>query len=243
MQSKIKSVLLDYKLLLNNVPALVTTIFVLSTVMMNIMAGKIIFTVGNVAFTGGFILSAMPFLCMDCTAKRFGARAAIMLNILSAVGNIFAVVMFAIVAAIPTPNQDYTAFNTVIGGVWFISVSSIIAFVLSGVANSLINSAIGKLFNKTSAVEFYSRSFVSTFVGQAIDNFLFLFLTYTVFAPIFWHMDPMPLLTCFVTAVIGGIIELLVEVVLGPCGFAIVKNWERDNVGHDYIEAHQNDKL
>ena len=243
MQSKIKSVLLDYKLLLNNVPALVTTTFVLSTVLMNILAGKIIFSFGNVALTGGFVLSAMPFLCMDCTAKRFGARAAIMLNILSAVGNIFAVVLFAIVAAIPTPGQDYTAFNQVIGGVWFISVSSIIAFVVSGVANSLINSAIGKMFNKTSAAEFYSRSFVSTFIGQAIDNFLFLFLTYTVFAPVFWFMDPMPVLTCFVTAVIGGFIELLVEVVLGPCGFAIVKSWERDEIGKAYIEAHKDDKL
>lgn len=243
MVSKFKSVLQDYKLLLNNVPTLVTTTFVLSTVIMNIMAGKLIFTVGNVSFTGGFLLSAIPFLCMDCTAKRFGARAAIMLNILSAVGNIFAVVMFAIVAAIPTPNQDYTAFNSIVGGVWFISVSSIIAFVASGVANSLINSAIGKLFNKTSAVEFYSRSFVSTFIGQAIDNFLFLFLTYTVFAPKVWGLGPMTVLTCFVTAVIGGIIELLVEVVLGPCGFAIVKSWEKDEVGKQYIEAHKDDKL
>lgn len=243
MVSKIKSVLSDYKLLLNNVPALVTTTFVLSTVLMNIMAGKIIFSIGNVAFTGGFILSAMPFLCMDCTAKRFGARAAIMLNILSAVGNIFAVVLFAIVAAIPTPNQDYTSFNSIIGGVWFISVSSIIAFVVSGVANSLINAAIGKMFNGTSAAEFYSRSFVSTFIGQALDNFLFLFLTYSVFAPVFWKMDAMPVLTCIVTAIVGGLIELLVEVVLGPCGFAIVKNWEKENIGHEYIEAHKDDKL
>lgn len=242
MISKFKSVLQDYKLLLNNVPALVTTTFVLSTVMMNIMAGKIIFSLGNVSFTGGFLLSAMPFLCMDCTAKQFGARAAIMLNILSAVGNLFAVVMFAIVAAIPT-QQDYSAFNSIIGGVWFISFSSIVAFVASGVANSLINSAIGKMFNKTSAKEFYARSFVSTFVGQAIDNFLFLFLTYAVFAPIFWHMDKMPILTCLMTAIVGGLIELLVEVALGPCGFAIVKSWERDGVGRAYIEAHKDDKL
>lgn len=243
MVSKFKSVLQDYKLLLNNVPALVTSTFILSTVIMNVLAGKIIFSLGNVAVTGGFLLSAMPFLCMDCTTKRFGARAAIMLNILSAVGNIFAVVLFAIVAAIPTPNQDYTAFNTVVGGVWFISVASIVAFVVSGVANSLINSAIGKMFNGTSAAEFYSRSFISTFIGQAIDNFLFLFLTYTVFAPAIWHMDAMPVLTCLVTGAVGGLVELVAEVVLSPAAFSIVKSWERDNIGHEYIEAHKDDKL
>ena len=102
MVSKFKSVLQDYKLLLNNVPALVTSFFILCTCLMNIMAGKIIFSFGNVNLTGGFLLSAIPFLCMDVVVRRFNARAGIMLNILSALGNLFAVAMLAIVAAIPT---------------------------------------------------------------------------------------------------------------------------------------------
>ena len=236
--SKIKSVIADYKLLLNSVPALITVVFVLGTVWMNLAAGKIMFSLGNVSLTGGFILSWLPFLCMDTVTKRFGARASIMLNILSAVGNAIVVILFAIVAAIPT-EADYSQFNYVFSGVWFIALSSTLAFIISGVANSLINASIGKLFkNKTSAVEFYSRSYVSTFIGQAIDNFLFMFLTYVIFAPIFWHIPAMPVLTCIGTAIIGGFIELLAEVVISPIGFKIVKNWERDNVGHDYIEAH-----
>lgn len=241
MISKTKSLVADYKLLLNNVPALVTSLFILGTVMMNVMAGKVIFNVGNVALTGGFLLSWLPFLCMDTVTKRFGSRASIMLNVLSAIGNVFAVVMFAIVAAIPT-KADYSQFNYVMGGVWFIAVASTVAFVVSGVANSILNAAIGKIFhNKTSALEFYSRSFISTFVGQAVDNFLFIFLAYGVFAPIFWGLDPIPVLTCLGTAIVGGAIELLAEVVLSPVGFHIVKNWERDNVGHDYIDAHKED--
>ena len=239
MISNIKGLVADYKLLLKNVPALVTSIFILSTCLMNIMAGKIIFYVGNVSLTGGFLLSAVPFLCMDTVSKRFGARASILLNLLSAVGNVFAVVMLAIVAAIPT-SQDYSQFNYVMGGVWFIAVASTIAFIVSGVANSLLNAAIGKLFkNKTSALEFYSRSFISTFVGQALDNFLFIFLTYVVFAPIFWGLDPLPVSACVGTAIVGGAIELLAEVVLSPLGFHIVKKWERENVGQEYIDAHR----
>lgn len=239
--SKIKAVVADYKVLLRNVPALVTVAFVLGTVLMNLMAGKIIFYVGNVSLTGGFLLSFLPFLCMDAITKRFGARASIMLNILSAVGNLFAVVMLAIVAAIPTPGQDYTEFNYVFGGVWFIALSSTVAFIASGVVNSLLNAAIGKLFKKTSAIEFYSRSFISTFIGQAVDNFLFIFLTYTIFAPIFWSLTPLPILTCIGTAVVGGAIELLVEVLFGPLGYKIVKNWEKYNIGKEYIELHSKD--
>ena len=237
MGSKIKSLVADYKMLLRNVPALATTTFVLTTVVMNILAGKIILNVANVAITGGFLLSAIPFLCMDTVTRRFGARASIMLNILSAVANVCVVIIMGIVAAIPT-EDDYSAFNYVAGGVWFIAVASTVAFVVSGIANSLINVAIGNLFANKGALEFYSRSFVSTFLGQAIDNFLFIFLTYTVFAPIFWGLAPLPVLTCLGTAVVGGAFELMAEAILAPVAFRIVKGWERDNVGHEYIEQH-----
>ena len=240
MFTKIKSVLKDYKLLLNNVPALVTVAFCLGTVLMNLAASKIIFNVGNVAVTGGFILSWLPFLCMDTVTRRFGARASIMLNVLSAVFNILSVIFLAIVAAIPT-SEPYAEFNYIYGSVWFIVLGSTVAFVASGIINSLINEAIGKLFRKKGAIEFYTRSWASTFIGQAIDNFLFLYIVYGIFAPIYWNTS-LPVLTCVGTAIAGGLLELVAEAVLSPVGFAIVKSWDRDNVGHDYIEAHKDDK-
>jgi len=239
MISKTKSLVADYKLLLDSVPALVTTIFCIGSCWMNIAAGKVIFNAFNVAITGGFLASFLPFLCLDMVSKRFGARAAILLNLLSAACNTVFVLGLSLVAAIPT-EQDYTSFNTVLGGVWFITLSSIVAFVLSGVANSLLNSAIGKLFNnKTSAIEFATRSFVSTFVGQALDNFIFIAGVYVIFAPIFWGMDPLPIKTCLGTAIVGGFFELLCEVVTAPIGYRVVKNWERDGIGRDYIEKHK----
>lgn len=238
MVSKIKSLVEDYKLLLRNVPALVTVIFCVGTVWMNIAAGKLLINAWNVAITGGFLISFLPFLCLDVVAKRFGAKAAILLNLLSAVCNTFFVIGLSIVAAIPTAD-DYTAFNTVLGGVWFITLSSIVAFVLSGVVNSLLNAAIGKLFkNKTSGAEFATRSFISTFIGQAVDNFLFIAGVYVVFAPIFWGTTPLPIFTCLGTAIVGGFFELLCEVITAPIGYKIVKNWEKNNVGHEYLEKY-----
>lgn len=238
MGSKIKGLVADYKMLLRNVPAFVTSVFILGTVLMNLAASKIIFNAWNVAITGGFILSWLPFLCMDTVTKRFGARASIMLNVLSALGNLFAVVFLAIVAAIPT-ETPYPEFNYIFGAVWFICLSSTVAFIVSGVLNSIVNAAIGKLFkNRTSAAEFAARSFISTFLGQAVDNFLFIAGVYVVFAPIFWGTEPMPILTCVGTAILGGLFELLVEVVLAPVGYRVVKNWERDHVGQEYVDAY-----
>ena len=240
MKAKTQSIIDDYRLLLRNIPALVTVAFVLSTVLMNLAASKIIFNVGNVAMTGGFLLSAMPFLCMDSVTKRFGARAAIMLNILSAAGNLFAVIFLQIVAMIPNTSQDYTAFNTIYSSTWFIVLCSTVAFVASGIVNSLLNEAVGKMFKKhpNSAVAFFIRSYVSTFIGQAVDNFIFFGGLYCIFAPIYWGMS-YPVLTAVGTAIVGGFIELLVEVVFGPVALHIVRGWEKNNVGHEYIEAHQ----
>ena len=235
MISKIKSLAEDYKVLLRNVPALVTCTFVLTTVLMNIAAAKVIFNAGNVALTGGFILSFAPFLAMDVATKRFGARASIMLNVLSAFFNVISVIFLWIVAAIPT-EAPYLEFNYIFSSVWFIVVSSTVAFVASGVVNSVLNAAIGKLFKKTSVAEFVSRSFASTFVGQAIDNFLFIAGVYVVFAPKFWGLDPMPILTCVGTAIVGGLIELALEVVMSPVGYRIIKRWEKEDIGRDYLE-------
>ena len=238
--NKVKSLIADYKLLLDSVPALVTVIFVLTTVVMNFAAGKIIFNAGPVAVTGGFVISYLPFLCMDVTAKRFGARAAILLNILSAVFNVLTVILLSLIAVIPT-TDPYTEFNYVFGSVWFIVFGSTVAFVVSGIVNSLLNAAIGKLFkNKTSVVEFFSRSFVSTFVGQAVDNFLFLFIVYVIFAPIYWGMS-LPVYQCIGTAILGGLLELVGELVFAPWAYKIVRRWEKDRIGQAYIDAHSAD--
>lgn len=234
-----KKIVEEYKVLLRSVPAFVTAFFILATVLMNLAASKIIFNAFNVAVTGGFILSFVPFLCMDTVTKYFGARAAILLNILSALGNLFAVIFLAIVAAIPTPGSDYTAFNSTFGCVWFIALSSTVAFVLSGIVNSLLNAAIGKIFKKNpdGKLAFFTRAYISTFVGQAFDNFLFIAGVYCIFAPIYWGMS-LPVTTCIGTAILGGIFELVVEMVFSPIGYTTSKRWAKEGIGQEYIDKY-----
>lgn len=238
-----KKIIEEYKVLLRSVPAFVTASFVLCTVWMNLAASKIIFNAFNVAVTGGFIMSWAPFLCMDSVCKRFGARAAILLNILSALGNIASVILFAIVAAIPTPGSDYTAFNNVFGCVWFIALCSTLAFVISGVVNSLLNSAIGKLFKKNpdGKLAFFTRAYISTFIGQAVDNFLFIAGVYCIFAPIYWGMS-LPVTTCIGTAIVGGLFELIVEIIFSPIGYVSSKRWAEEGVGQEYVDKYVKEK-
>lgn len=240
MTQKLNSIKEEYKLLLSSVPALITTFFVLSVVLMNILANKVIFQYGDlVAGDGGFLISWIPFLCMDSVTKRFGPRASILLNILAAVINILCVCLFSVVAAIPGNGEDFSAFNSVMGACWFIVLGSMTAFIVSGIANSLMNHAVGKMFSKNpnGKAAFFTRSYVSTFLGQTLDNFIFAFIVYYIFAPIYWGWG-FQFVTCIGAAIAGGVLELLCEVIFGPLGYKLCKEWDARNVGAEYIEKY-----
>lgn len=236
MGSKMKGLYSDYQLLLGSIPALVTVAYVVAVVAMNLAASKVIFEVGNVAATGGILLSWVPFLCMDTVTKRFGPKAAIMLNMLAAAINLVCVGFFTLVVKIPGNGQDYSAFNQVLGTVWFILLGSMTAFIVSGIVNSLLNHGVGKLFKKNpnSGIAFFTRSYVSTFIGQFVDNFLFGFIVYYIFAPKYWGFG-FSIATCIGTGIGCALFELAIEAIFSPIGFLVCRKWERENVGSAYI--------
>lgn len=239
MGSKIKSLVNDYKVLLRSVPALIIIAYTVSTIAMNLAASKVIFQIGDVAGTGGLLLSWIPFLCMDTTVKRFGAKAAIMLNFFAAFVDLIVVGFFEIVVLLPGNGQDYSAFNQTLGSVWFILFGSMTAFIISGIVNSLLNAAVGKLFKKNpdGKLAFFTRSYVSTYVGQFVDNFLFMFIVYFCFAPTYWGFG-MTIATCIGTGLVGAALELITEVIFSPVGYHLSKNWANKGVGQEWLELH-----
>ena len=141
---RIKEFFYDYKILLRNIPGLVTMFLCLSVVIMNLMANKTILNTQFVATDGGFLLSWIPFLCMDTITKRFGPKAANKLTLLALVVNLFCVGVFALVAFLQiedgiAESGDYTNFNSVFSCTWQILLSSSIAFLISGIINNLLN--------------------------------------------------------------------------------------------------------
>ncbi|MDO4529019.1 MAG: VUT family protein, partial [Lachnospiraceae bacterium] len=76
---------------------------------------------------------------------------------------------------------------------------------------------------------FAVRSYVSTFIGQFVDNMVFaLIVSHNFFG---WTMTQ-----CVVCALTGAVIELICEVIFSPIGYRISKRWEKNNVGKEYIE-------
>ena len=236
MRTRIRSRLLDTILLLRSIPSPVITLFSLSVVLMNLLANKTIYQRGFFAVDGGIVVSWLAFLCMDIITKHFGPRAATTVSVFALCINLFVSVIFAAVAAIPT-ETDFSAFNMIFGGVWFILLSSSVAFITSALVNNALNAAIGRLFRARpdGRAAFFTRSYVSTFLGQFVDNFVFAGLTFMLFAPIYWAGFHWTLPQCVTCSLAGALLELLMEIIFSPIGYSVCRRWKKDGVGEAYF--------
>ncbi len=225
--------------LFRSIPSPIPALFVISVVTMNILANKTLVQTEYFAADAGILVSWLSFLCMDVVTKHFGPGAATKLSVFALASNLLVSLIFFVAAVIPTPgvDADYTALNTVLGGTWFILLSSSIAFIASALINNFLNFAVGRLFraNPDSRPAFFVRSYVSTFIGQFADNFIFAILTFTVFAPIFWDGFRWTFIQCVTCSLLGAFLELVMEIVFSPLGYFICRRWKRDGVGDSYF--------
>ena len=229
----------DLKRLFRSIPSVAVALFTISVVTMNLLANKTVYQSEVLALDGGILVSWLSFLCMDVVTKHFGPKAATKLSVFAMLVNLLVCLIFFAVSVIPSDADDYTAFNSIIGGTWFILLSSTVAFLASAVINKFLNWSNGRLFrsNPDGRLAFVARSYISTFVGQFFDNFLFATLTFMFFAPIFWDGFHWTLLQCFTCSLFGAGAELLMEVIFSPFGYWVLKQWKKDRVGEDYLKG------
>lgn len=240
IMQKFKSEYADFKMLLRNVPSSMMALFTISVVLMNLLANKSVDTNTTwLALDCGFTLSWLSFLSMDMLTKRFGAKASIKLSLFAIGVNLIACAIFYIVSIVPGWWGEYYTFgnsdivnvalNSTIGGTWYILLGSAIAFIISAIVNSVLNENIGKLFKHNNFKAYAVRSYVSTTIGQFVDNFVFaLIVSHTFFG---WTM-----IQCITCAITGAVIELICEIIFSPIGYKVCKKWESENVGELYFK-------
>lgn len=225
-------------ILLRCIPATVVSLFVVSVICMNLLANKTLIQNYYIALDGGILISWLSFMCMDIITKYFGPKASNKIAILASVINLLTCAIFYIASIIPSNANDYTALNGILGGTWFILLGSTIAFVASAVINNLINWAIGKAFSKNpdGKLAYATQTYISTFIGQFLDNLIFSIIVFTFFAPIFWNGFHWSLLQCTTCALTGATAELIMQIVFSPIGYRIVTKWKKQNIGTQYLE-------
>ena len=225
-------------LLLKCIPTTTVTLFVVSVVCMNLLANKTLVQTRWLALDGGILISWLSFMCMDIITKYFGPKASNKVAVLVSAINLLTCGIFYIVSIIPSTASDYTAFNQIFGGTWFVLLGSTVAFLVSAMINNILNFSIGKIFkrNPDGKLAFITRSYISTFVGQFLDNLIFSSLVFTVFAPIFWNGFHWTFLQCVMCALTGAVAEVVMEIIFSPIAFYIIGKWNKENVGKEYLE-------
>lgn len=228
----------ETKILLRSIPSIVVTLFVVSVICMNLLANKTLVMYDWIALDGGILISWLSFMCMDIITKHFGPKASNKISILAAVINLLTCLIFFVVSIIPSNANDYTELNSILGGTWFILLASTIAFLFSALVNNLSNYLIGKMFkrNPDGKLAYVTRTYISTFIGQFLDNLLFSIIVFMFFAPIYWDGFSWTLIQCVMCALTGAIVELIMEIIFSPIGYKITRKWKEENVGKEYLE-------
>lgn len=207
---------------------------------MNLLANKELVSLPWLALDCGFTLSWVSFLCQDMICKRFGPKASVKVSILALLVNLAVSALFWLVSLAPgmwgayydTGSLDVNAaLNATIGGSWYVVAGSSLAMLCSSFVNSHVNQFIGHLTDNGTFATFALRSYVSTGVGQIVDNL------------VFGHRGLPRVLWLDVAAghhllAHGAAAELLCEVVLSPIGFRVASGWARDGVGEEYVREH-----
>lgn len=238
MTNLIKREIEDYRILLRNVPSLVVSMFILSVVLMNLLANKELFSVKYLALDCGFLLSWVSFLCMDMICKRFGPKAGAKISILAMAVNLAVTLLFYLVSLTPGMWGEYystgslevnSALNTTIGGCWYVVVGSSIAMLLAAITNSTVNHAVARRLKVGGFKAFALRSYISTAIGQLVDNFAFA----TIVSLHFFGWTWTQVIVCSIT---GAVAELLCEIIFSPIGYRVTEQWADESVGQQYIE-------
>ena len=224
-------------ILLRCIPAAVVTLFVVSVICMNLLANKTLLQNDFIALDGGILISWLSFMCMDIITKHFGPKASNKISVLASGINLLTCLIFYVASAIPSTADDYSAFDGIFGGTWFILLGSTIAFLASAVINNMLNFTIGKAFRKNpnGKLAYSVQTYVSTFIGQFLDNFIFSLIVFVGFAPIFWDGFHWTVLQCATCALTGAVAELLMEIIFSPIGYRITKKWREHQVGGEYL--------
>lgn len=172
--------------------------------------------------------------------KHFGPKAACELSVFALILNLGVCLIFYIISVIPgmwSAAQEGSeelingALDGVFGGTWYVVLGSAAAFVASAFVNNFINYGVGKLFKRKpdGFAAFFCRTYVSTSVGQFVDNMVFALLVSHFFFG--WSVAQ-----CAMCALTGMVVELVVELAFTPLGYKLCDKWRKQSVGAQYFE-------
>lgn len=229
----------ETKVLFKCLPALPFAILCASLIAMNFLANKGIVPAPLDKYfqaDAGIIVSWVAFLAGDMLVKRFGAKAAIKVNLAAISVQLFAVILFTIGSLIPwgysiEPGSYEDTFNSIFRLSLWPLLAGTGAFIIATITDSFLSKFVLTRFkNRTTFRAYATASYASTAVGQFVDNLSFGLL-FSVWQPWFTSFSAI-----WLYSAAGMIIELVCQAIFSPVGYRISRSWAKKGIGNEYIE-------
>ena len=218
------------------VPAWLVGLSVVTTVLMNLLANKTLYSDGvYLSIDCGLMVSWVMFLVMDIVTQRYGGKASFAVTIFDVIVALGMSGIMVGVAAIPESavsgwfqtEEAAATLNGLVGNNYLVILVSLFAYVCSSGVDIISNLTIGKLFNKTKTFEgennkrtfkgfivYFFRAYGSTFLSQLTDNLVFQAIAYPCLFTI-----PCSPLSIFLGALLAAVVELVAEMAVAPIGY------------------------
>ena len=218
------------------VPGWLVALSVVTTVLMNLLANKTLYSDGRYLSSDcGMLVSWVMFLVMDIVTQRYGGKSSFAVTIFDVLVALAMSGIMVGVAAVPESavsgwfqgDDAASVLNGLVGNNYLVILTSLFAFICSSGVDILSNVTIGRLFNKTKTFEgegnkrtfkgfivYFFRAYGSTFLSQFTDNLVFNAIAY----PCLFYIPCSPL-SITLGAMVGAVIELVAELIFAPIGY------------------------
>ena len=196
---------------------------VAATKTITVIDGLPAFVGGGIFTDGGALLFPLTYILGDVLAEVYGlrqARRAIVVGFILAA--LAAVTFLAVGAAPPGPGyENQEAFTSVLGFVPRIVLASLVGYLAGQFLNAYV---LVKLKERTRERGLAGRLVTSTVVGEFADTALFCFIAFAGVFPTWGSLISF--------TVTGYLYKVLVEVILLPVTFAVIKMIKRREPGY-----------
>lgn len=194
---------------------ILTTLFVVSLLISNIITAKQVLLPFGITMTGAVFIFPITYILSDLFSEVYGYKWSRFTCYLAFVMNLFMVLVFT--AVIKTPAPDYwtnqEAFQTVLGSTPKILFASLLAFVVG----DLINDKVFKKMKEKHPLDhkgFELRAILSSLCGEIVDSAIFLPIAF---------IGTMPASTLLVMGITQVLIKITYEIIILPVTRMVVK--------------------
>ena len=228
----IKSSIDEFK----KVPSWLIGLSVATTIIMNILANKTLFSDSSLfSVDCAIIFSWVMFLVMDIATQKYGGKASFSITMFDVFVALGISGLMSIVAIIPETSvsgwfqteEVSSALNNLIGNNYLVVITSLFAFVCASIVDIVSNLTIARWLNNTKVFNgennkrtvkgffvYVMRAYASTFLSQFVDNLVFMIIAY----PLLFNM-PCSIGSILLGAFLVSVAELVVELIFAPIGY------------------------